>query len=213
MHPVMSGGPPDKIEPIFVQIEENRITDHVSIMIACDKLLGFVNFEVLEVVYAEIGEQLECVRTFDIEIRHMKRLFEENAGLPPGTLLISPVREFGSLQSFFQALIPHSCSKPPFIRRKHIPYVAESTLDLKLTQGDVLDPSSSGGPEQERRVRLGAWSNFLSHHGYSCLQNELLYESSTSAPLPKCKAYCNGTATRLIRTGTYRMSRRIRSTE
>src|SRR5215207_1333285 len=130
MHPVMSGRSSNKIDLILVQIEENRITDHVSIMIACDKLLGFVDFKVLEVVYAEIGEQLECVRTFDIEIRHMKRLFEENAGLPPGTLLISPVCKlggsrkgigtylrvtqhfdwaFGSLQSFFQALIPHSC--------------------------------------------------------------------------------------------------------
>src|SRR5829696_4344011 len=91
----MSGGPPDVIESIVVQIEENHITDHVSVMIACDKLLGLVDFEGLEVVYAEIGEQLECVRTFNIEIRHMKRLFEENAGLPPGTLLISPVRVLG----------------------------------------------------------------------------------------------------------------------
>src|SRR5215208_3621487 len=140
LHPVMSGGPPDEIELILVQVEENRITDHVSIMIASDKLLGFVNFEVLEVVYAEIGEQPECIRTFDIEIRHMKRLFEENACLPPGMLLISPVRElggsrkcigtylrvaqhfdwaFGSLQSFFQALMTHSCSKPPFTHKDH----------------------------------------------------------------------------------------------
>jgi len=65
-------------------------------MIACDKLLGLVNFEVLEVIYAVIGEQPECVRTFDIEICHMKRLFEEDAGLPPGTLLIPPVGELGS---------------------------------------------------------------------------------------------------------------------
>jgi hypothetical protein len=66
---------------------------------------------------------------------------------------------------------------------------------------------------QERRVRLGAWFNIFSQHGYRCLQNELLYGSSTSTPLPKCKAYCNRTATRLIRTGTYRTNRRLRSTE
>src|SRR5687768_16531944 len=110
----------------------------MSIIIACDKLLGFVDFEVLEVVYAEIGEQPECVRTFDIEIRHMKRLIEEDACLPPSTLLIPPVRELGgsrkcigtylrvtqhfdwalgSLQSFFQALMTHSCSKPPFTHK------------------------------------------------------------------------------------------------
>src|SRR5215213_722365 len=92
----MSGGPPHESEPILVEIEENRITDHISIMIACDILLGLVNFEVLEVIYAVIGEQPECVRTFDIEICHMKRLFEEDAGLPPGTLLIPPVGELGS---------------------------------------------------------------------------------------------------------------------
>src|SRR5215203_2257120 len=133
-------------------MEENRITDHVSIMIACDKLLGLVDFEVLEVVYAEIGEQPECVRTFDIEIRHVERLFEENAGLPPGTLLVSPVRElggsrkcigtdlrvtqhfdraFGSLQRFFQALVTHSCSKPPFTRRKHYPLCSGIYIGLK----------------------------------------------------------------------------------
>src|SRR5215212_10546726 len=155
----MSGGPPHEIESILVQIEENRITDHVSITIACDKLLGLVDFEVLEVVYAETGEQPECIRTFDIEIRHMKRLFEEDAGLPPGTLLISPVRKlggswkrvgpylrvtqhfhraFGSLQRFFQALMTHSLSKPPLPTKITFPYVAESTLDLKLTQGGVL---------------------------------------------------------------------------
>src|SRR5215210_4984270 len=148
----MSSRPPNEVEPILVQIEENRITDHVSIMIACDKLLGFVNFEVLEAVYAEIGEQPECVRTFDIEIRHMKRLFEENAGLPPGTLLISPVGElggsrkcigtylrvtqhfdwaFGGLQGLFQALMSHSCSKPPLARRKQYPLCSGIYSGLK----------------------------------------------------------------------------------
>src|SRR5687767_8519342 len=138
----MSGGPPDEIEPILVQMEENRITDHVTILIACNKLLGLVDFEGLEVVHAEIGEQPECVRTFDIEIRHMKRLLEEDASLPPGTLLIPPVRELGgsrkcigtylrvtqhldwalgSLQSFFQALMTHNCSIPPSTHKNLYP--------------------------------------------------------------------------------------------
>jgi hypothetical protein len=94
-----------------------------------------------------------------------------------------------------------------------IRYVAESTLDSKLMQGDVLDPSTSGGPEQERRVRLGAWFNIFSHHGYRCLQNELLYDSFHFGTGAEVEAYCNGTATRLIRTGTHRMRRRLRSTE
>src|SRR5215216_3561228 len=33
----------------------------------------------------------------------------------------------------------HSCSKPPSTHKISIPYVAESTMDSKLTQGDVLD--------------------------------------------------------------------------
>src|SRR5215203_4275651 len=170
----MSGGPPDEIEPILVQIEENRITEHVSIMIACDKLLGFVNFKSLEVVYAEIGEQPECIRTFDIEIRHMKRLLEENAGLPPGTLFIPPVRvlggsrkgvgtylrvtqhfdrAFGSLQRVFQALVTHSCSQPPSTQKSIYPDVAESTMDSKLTQGDVLGDTPCNARQHTRNER------------------------------------------------------------
>src|SRR5215218_2964158 len=33
----------------------------------------------------------------------------------------------------------HSCSKPPSTHKISIPYVAESTMESKLTQGDVPD--------------------------------------------------------------------------
>jgi hypothetical protein len=87
-------------------------------------------------------------------------LGEEDAGLSPGTLLIPPVRElggwqkrvgtflrvaqhfdrtFGILQSFFRALMSHGRSEPPFTHKATFPYAAESTSDLRPTQGDGLD--------------------------------------------------------------------------
>jgi hypothetical protein len=95
LDPVVSGRTPDETKSIFFQIEENRITDHISIMIAGDKLLGFIDFEIFEAVYAEIREQSECIRALNVKIRHVVTLFEKNAGLPPGKLFIPPVRVLG----------------------------------------------------------------------------------------------------------------------
>jgi len=52
----VGGRTPDEIEPILIQIEENSITDHIPIMIACDKLLGSTDFEVLEAIHAKVRE-------------------------------------------------------------------------------------------------------------------------------------------------------------
>src|SRR5207244_2942086 len=88
--------PPDEIESVFGQIKEDGVTNHVSIMVTRNELLGLVDFEIFEGIYAEIGEQLECIRALDIKICHVVRLVEKGAGLPPGTLFISPVRELGA---------------------------------------------------------------------------------------------------------------------
>ena len=96
LHPVVSGRTPDEIEFILVQIKENRIANHVSIMIAGDKLLGLIDLEILEAIDTQIGEQFERIGTLDIEIGHVVGLVEKSAGFPPGTLFVSPVGELGT---------------------------------------------------------------------------------------------------------------------
>ena len=93
LHPVRGGRTSDQVEFVLVQIKQDGVADHVTVGIAGDELLGLVDLEILEAVDAEIGEHLERVGTFDIQIRHVVRLIEKRAGLAPGTLLISPVGE------------------------------------------------------------------------------------------------------------------------
>ncbi len=75
--------------------KENHVADHVTVVIADDILLGLVRTEILECVDAEVGQQLQGVRTFHIHVGHVIRLVEQNARLLPGALLIPPVRVFG----------------------------------------------------------------------------------------------------------------------
>ena len=96
LHPIVSGWTPDKIESIFIEIKEDRIANHIAIMVARNKLLGLIDFEVLKAIDAEIGEQFEGVRTVHIKIGHVVRLVEKSAGFLPCTLFISPVRKLGT---------------------------------------------------------------------------------------------------------------------
>jgi hypothetical protein len=74
-------------------MKEDRIANHVSIRIACHKLLGLIDFEIPKGIHAEIGKHLEGVGALHVQVSHMVRLIEKRAGFPPGTLLISPVGE------------------------------------------------------------------------------------------------------------------------
>jgi hypothetical protein len=89
----VSGRTPDEVESIFIEIKEDRITDHITIMVTRNKLLGLIDLEALKAIDPEIGEQLEGVRTLHIKIGHVVRLIEKSAALLPCTLFISPVRK------------------------------------------------------------------------------------------------------------------------
>ena len=93
LHPIRGGRTADQIELVLVQIKEDGVADDVAIVIAGDKLLGLIDFEILEGIYAEIGEHLERIGTLHIQIRHVVGLVEQRAGFAPGTLFVSPVGE------------------------------------------------------------------------------------------------------------------------
>ena len=78
-----------------VQVEEDRVSDDVPVVVAHDELLRLVRREVLERVDAEMGEELDRVRALDLEVEHVVRLVEERGRLAPGHLLVPPVRELG----------------------------------------------------------------------------------------------------------------------
>ena len=67
----------DQIEFVLVEIKENRVADHVAVVVARDELLRLIDLEILEAVDAEIGEHLERVGALDVEIRHVVRLVEQ----------------------------------------------------------------------------------------------------------------------------------------
>jgi hypothetical protein len=93
LNPIVSGRAPDETDSIFIQEKENSVTDHISIVITGDKLLGFIDLKVLKGIYAKGREQFDDIRARDRKIRHMVGLIEKSAGLHPGTLFISPVRK------------------------------------------------------------------------------------------------------------------------
>ncbi len=65
-------------------------------MVTRNKLLRLIDFEIFKAIYTEIREQFECIRALNMKICHMVRLVQKSAGLPPGALFISPVRELGT---------------------------------------------------------------------------------------------------------------------
>jgi hypothetical protein len=91
----VSGRTPHEVESIFIEIKENRIANHIAIMVTRNELLGLIDFEVFEAIDTQIREQFEGVRTLHVKIGHVVGLVEKRAGLLPRTLLISPVRKLG----------------------------------------------------------------------------------------------------------------------
>ena len=95
LDPVGSGRTPDEHVFALVQMEEDAVADHVTIITAGDKLLGLVVRKVLERIDGEVGKQFDAIRAFNENIHHVVGLVEKDAGLSPGALFVAPVAEFG----------------------------------------------------------------------------------------------------------------------
>jgi hypothetical protein len=76
-------------------MKQDHVADDVTVVIAGDELLSLARTEVVEAVHAEHREHLERVGALHVHVGHVVRLIEEDAGVPPGALLVSPVRELG----------------------------------------------------------------------------------------------------------------------
>ena len=95
LNPVVRGRTPHEPNPVLLQVEEDRVSDDVPVVVAHDELLRLLRSEVLERVDADMSEELDRVRPFDLEVEHVVRLVEERGRVAPGHLLLPPVRELG----------------------------------------------------------------------------------------------------------------------
>jgi len=65
-NPIQGGRTAHQVELVFVQVEENRIPNHIAVVIAGNKLLGLVDLEILKAIDGEIGKHFQCVGPLDI---------------------------------------------------------------------------------------------------------------------------------------------------
>jgi hypothetical protein len=91
----VNGRAADEQQLIFVQVKEDRVANHVAVVIAADELLRLVHRIILETVDACRRHQLDRVRAFDPHVGHVVRLIEQHARLLPRALFIPPIRKLG----------------------------------------------------------------------------------------------------------------------
>jgi hypothetical protein len=164
LHPVQRGRAADQVEAVRRKVEQDRVADHVAVVIARDKLLRRVDAEVVERVDAEPCEHLERVAAFDVEVRHVVRLIEQRAGLTPRTLLVAPVSELARhdrervrpdlrvAQHVDRALRGPDRVFETLVRHGRIPPSAQSKGRLALRQ-PPNDKRTSRSPAQALPVR------------------------------------------------------------
>ncbi len=95
LHPVVHRRTADQVEAVAAQVRQHDVADHVAVVVTGDELLRLVGLEALEAVDAQVGEELQSVRTFHIHVGHVIGLVEEHTGFLPGALFIPPVGVLG----------------------------------------------------------------------------------------------------------------------
>src|ERR1700733_6137568 len=93
LNPIRGWSASDKSELILLEAKQNAVANHIAVVAAWNELLGPAGGEVGKTVEGEMRQQLERVGPLHVLLHHMVRLIEKNAGLPPGSLLVAPVRE------------------------------------------------------------------------------------------------------------------------
>src|SRR5215510_6061761 len=93
LNPVVYGGSTDEKQFILIQVKEDSVANHISVVITPHKLLRFIHRVLFKTIDAGSGEQAKRVRALNPHVCHVVRLIEKYAGLLPRALFISPVRE------------------------------------------------------------------------------------------------------------------------
>ena len=80
-NPVRHRGTTHDADLVFGVAEEDRITNHVTVVITGHDLLGLVRSEILKRVYCDVRQEAHDVRTFEIDVLHVEGLVEEDNGV------------------------------------------------------------------------------------------------------------------------------------
>ena len=80
LDPVHGRHTADELVLVLLVVEQDAVADHAASVVRCNghELLGHVQREILEGVDPEVGDQLERVRTLDVEVRHVVGLVEQH---------------------------------------------------------------------------------------------------------------------------------------
>ena len=116
LNPVVRGRAADEADHVLLEVEEDRVADHVAVVVDGRELLRLVDAEVLEGVDAGRLEEPDHVRALDGQVGHVVRLVEQRGGVAPRMLLVAPVRELGGDRGIdvrADLRIPHELDRVP----------------------------------------------------------------------------------------------------
>ena len=80
-NPVRHRGTTHDADLVFGVAEEDRITNHMAVVITGHDLLGLVRAKILKRVYCYIGQETHHIWTFEINVLHVEGLIEEDDGV------------------------------------------------------------------------------------------------------------------------------------
>ncbi len=95
LNPVGRGCATDVEQLVLFEMEEDAVADDMSVRRARRELLRAIDRELREAVGREVREELQGVGPFDQLLGHVVRLVEQDTGVAPRALLVTPVRVFG----------------------------------------------------------------------------------------------------------------------
>ena len=73
LDPVGRRRAPHKNQPVLFEVEENAVADHVAAVAAGNELLGSVDRELREAVDRKMGEHLDGIGAFNVDVHHVMR--------------------------------------------------------------------------------------------------------------------------------------------
>src|SRR5688500_5987748 len=83
-----------KHEFILGQMEQNAVADNVTTVAYRYVLFGAVYREAGKTVDGGVGQQFDCIRTFNVNVHHMVRLVKKYCRFTPCSLFAAPVMKF-----------------------------------------------------------------------------------------------------------------------
>jgi hypothetical protein len=109
--PVLQRHAGDELEAVLGVAVGDALADHVAVVGTADQLLDPTGSDVLEAVDPHRPQQSHGIQTAQEQLWHVVGLVEEDRRLPPGALLVAPVRELGRDRHQIRAVLRVRCER------------------------------------------------------------------------------------------------------